>query len=109
MLKPVTIMTGPYDTPEAYDVEHGYLVAPDHALYVAEAGDIWFLRVVPSDKPGVMVQESDHVKLGEITEQDDGAVILQIAEKLNGMSGLDFVMRYIVPSDFEIEFDLLRD
>ncbi|MFD0675295.1 MULTISPECIES: hypothetical protein [unclassified Paenibacillus] len=108
MLKLVTIMTGPYEFQvDPYDIYRGYLVADGHAMYVAENGDIWLLGVVPTDKPDVVMQESAHVKMGEISGQDGGEIILHIANELNGMSGLDFMIRYVVHSDYEIEFDLL--
>jgi hypothetical protein len=107
-MRRIEILAGPYDF-GLYEVEHGYLVSEHHAIYVdGDAGNIWLLRGIWEGTPPVFKQESGSIRLGQITE-DDEEIVLKIVDMLRGMSGLDFMIRFLVDGDYHIEFDFEQE
>jgi hypothetical protein len=107
-MKRIELLSGPYDF-GLYDLEHGYLISENHAIYVdGDEGNIWLIRGIWEGTPPVFKQDSGSIRMGQITE-DDGVIILKIVDMLRGMSGLDFMIRFLVDGDTHIEFDLVQE
>lgn len=75
---------------------------PLAAMYVVE-GSLWISLIQPHDDYYVWVDDAPPIILAHSTNPD---IIVPIRAKLLGMTGLDFLLRIVIPNRDDVEYGL---
>lgn len=105
-IRKINILSGPYDQGRFDLEERSYQVAPNYGVFIGKDG-IWLVRGT-WDTPDTLKQASGSILLGD-PEGDDAVTIQKITDKLTGISGLEFMFRFLVDGDYDIQFSILHD
>jgi hypothetical protein len=101
----IVVVNGPYDIDHVdYELDPALLVTTDIAMYVAD-GKIYVTRVLPTTLINVYTHIGNAIVLGST---DRESAISEVYELLTNMTGFDFLTRYLLTTDTDIDFDFCR-